>query len=421
MIARSGESTDRVLTERRVLCLVLILAAVLRLGLAAILPDQSAKFPDIVGYRNAALELMAGHRISSDLGMPGYVVLLVATGVTTIGRILADVTFSVLSVWCVARITREISADPWSGTVAGLLWAIYPFSIFYAVVGSTETLFTTLLLLGFLAYYRGRFGLGSLAMAGAILTRPHIVILAPILVLVFSQLMRNGARSDAKTAALGQTMRVRIGRSVRNLAVFAACLVVLMTPWWWHNYEKYRTFVPLNLGGGIVLYSGNNPMNRTGGGIGGVDYDPDAFSEITDPVDRNRALSAAAIRYILENPLRFAELAVLKFARLWRPWPYAKEYSSLAIAVISAASFLPVLLFAIAGAVAGWRRQGIAVVPIFLFIAYTTAVHMVTIASLRYRFPMEPFLVILAAPMIAVAARRLLETVRAFRTIPAQP
>src|SRR5580704_15000266 len=191
MLPQSGKMTENSSFEQRTLCLVLILAAVLRLAFAAILPDQSAKFPDIVGYRNAALELMSGHRISSDLGMPGYVVLLFVTGVTRIGQILADGALSVLSVWCVARITREMSADPWSGPVAGLIWAIYPFSIFYAVVGSTETLFTTLLLLGFLAYYRGHFGLGSLAMVGAILTRPHIVILAPILVLVFSQLARN--------------------------------------------------------------------------------------------------------------------------------------------------------------------------------------------------------------------------------------
>jgi hypothetical protein len=376
------------------------LAAALRLVFAVILPDQSASFPDALGYRNAALELMAGHKISSDLGMPGYIVLLFATGVTTIGRILADVALSVLSVWCVARITREISADPWSGLVAGVIWAIYPFSIFYAVAGLTETLFTTLLLLGFLAYYRGFFGLGSLAMTGAILTRPHIVILAPILVLVFSQ----------------TSGRIELGRSARNLAVFALCFLALMAPWWWHNYEKYGRFVPLDLGGGIILYSGNNPMNHTGGGIGGVDYDPNAFSEIADPVARNNALSTAAIRYILEDPVRFAELAVVKFARLWRPWPYAKEYSSLAIAAISAASFVPVLLFAIAGAVVGWRRHGIAVVPIFLFIAYTTALHMVTIASLRYRFPIDPFLVILAAPMVVAVARRLFGTIDSSQT-----
>jgi hypothetical protein len=225
-------------------------------------------------------------------------------------------------------------------------------------------------------------------MGGAILTRPHIALLAPILVLVFSQLNTPFA----------------IGRALRNLLVFLACTVLLMVPWWWHNFEKYHAFVPLSLGGGVVLYSGNNPMNHTGGGIGGVDYDPNAFAEIADPIARDKALRAAAMRYILENPARFTDLALLKFGRLWRPWPYANEYSSGLVALVTAASFLPILLCAIVGCFMAWKRCT-AVIPILLFMGYTTAVHMVTIASLRYRFPMEPFLVVLAAPVLTDTGR----------------
>src|SRR5262249_25189436 len=233
--------------ERRALYVVLALAAVLRLAVAAVFPDQSAKFPDIVAYRTAALEILARHRIGSDLGMPGYVMLLVLTGATTWGRLIADAALSVLSVWCVVRVVQEVWQDTQAGLLAGLVWAVYPFSIFYAVIGTTETLFITLMLLGFLAFYRCSFVLGSLAMAGAILTRPYVAILAPILVLVFSQL----------------NTRFAVSRTLRNLLVFAGCTVLLMASWWWHNFEKYHAFVPLSLGGGVVLYSGNNPMNQT--------------------------------------------------------------------------------------------------------------------------------------------------------------
>jgi 4-amino-4-deoxy-L-arabinose transferase-like glycosyltransferase len=388
--------SDEALIERRALIVVLILAAAVRLAFAAILPDQSASFPDVASYRDAAREILSGHLISSDLAMPGYILFLAATGATTIGRILADIAASVVSVWCVARITRTIGGDVYAGLMAALIWAFYPFSIFYAVVGSSETLFTTLLLLAFFAYYRASFVLGSVAMGAAILTRPHVAILAPILVLVFSQL---GGRLE-------------VGRTIRNIAILAICTVMLMAPWWWHNFEKYRTFVPLNLGGGVALYAGNNPMNQSGGGIGDVDYDQSAFSDISDPAARDRALKAAATRYIIEDPLRFASLAWQKFCRLWRPWPYANQYSGGIIAAIVAASFAPILLLAIAGAIVGWRRDYRAVLPILLFIAYTTAVHMVTIASLRYRFPMEPFLVVLAAPVIADVGRWLVKRIR---------
>src|SRR6185369_12049020 len=121
---------DDALIERRALSVILMLAAVLRLALAAGLPDQSANFPDVASYREAAREILSGHVMSSDLAMPGYVLFLAATGATTIGRILADVAASVLGVWCVARVTRAIGGDNYAGLLAGLMWAVYPFSIF---------------------------------------------------------------------------------------------------------------------------------------------------------------------------------------------------------------------------------------------------------------------------------------------------
>ncbi len=47
------------------------------------------------------------------------------------------------------------------------------------------------------------------------------------------------------------------------LFVYAA----LMAPWWAYNYARYGQFVRLNLAGGMVLYTGNNPLNISGGGV----------------------------------------------------------------------------------------------------------------------------------------------------------
>ena len=65
------------------------------------------------------------------------------------------------------------------------------------------------------------------------------------------------------------------------------------------------------------------------------------------------------------------------------------------------------LVLAFAGAIAALRRRDAKLLPIVLFIGYLTAVHMITIGSLRYRFPMEPFLAILAGLPLAWIARRL--------------
>jgi hypothetical protein len=76
--------------------------------------------------------------------------------------------------------------------------------------------------------------------------------------------------------------------------------------------------------------------------------------------------------------------------------PNAEAYSGNVYRIISALSFGPVLLLAAFCALL-WRRTARALLPIYLLIGYFTLVHMVTIASLRYRLPIEPFLIVMAA------------------------
>ena len=379
--------------ERRALLIILGVAAVLRLAMTPIIAARVGYLPDILSYRTAAADLLAGHMIQNDLAMPGYPIMVLLAGGGGLGQLLADIAFSVLSVWCIARITREITGDALSGLLAALLWAVYPFSIFYAVTGLSETFFVALFLLGFLAYQRGSFTFGSVAMVAAILTRPAVELLAPVLILTFALVVH----------------RLSLNRALKHLAIFAAIYVVLIAPWWWHNYEKYGRFVRLNLGSGIVLYSGNYAGNLDGGGVN-FSIDVPGYYDIQDPVERDRTLRDAAVRFIIDNPGRFFELAGLKFLRLWRFWPYAAEYTSMFLSIVSAASFLPVLLLSMVGAVWGVGRYGRKLIPIALFVGYTTAVHMVTIGSLRYRFPMEPFLVILASAPSAWIVRYLLQS-----------
>ena len=377
--------------ERLAMVAILLFAVAARVAFALLFPDQSAALPNSAEYRMAAHELASGHLIANDYVMPGYPLLVALTG-PGIGRLAADIALSVLSVWCVGRIVRAVTGDAFDSLVAAAIWAVYPFSMFYAVVGLTETLYAALVLLGFLAYYRSAFLLGSVALTAAILTRPSIEVLTPILILAFALVVH----------------RTGWKRALRHLGAFVIVYVVMMAPWWWHNEVKYGQFVRLNLGSGIVLYSGNNPMNVTGGGIAGVDLDRKAFANIADPVERDRAMRDSAIEYIVDHPRRFVELAWLKLWRLWRPWPYATQYAQPVLIVVSVATILPLILFALIGLALWLKRWWRPLVPIVLFIGFISAVHMVTIGSVRYRFPMEPFLVILAAPAVAAGIRRLL-------------
>ena len=377
--------------ESRALAVILALAALLRLALAPAINARLGYLPDVLSYRTAAAQLWELHRIKDPWVMPGYPLLVMLAGGGGLGQLLADTGVSLVGIWSISRITRAFTADALAGLLAALMWTIYPFAIFYAVVGLSENLFVTLFLLGFLGYLVGRFTLGSIAMVAAILTRPLSELLTPLLLVVFA----------AGVHGLG------LRQTAKNLGILAAVYVVLMTPWWVHNYAKYGEFVRLDLASGLVLYSGNNPRNTDGGGVD-VKVTVPGYRDTSNPVVRDRMLRQAAVDYIIHNPGRFMELAAIKFTRLWRPWPYAREYSTTLLDVIAATAYLPVLVLALAGAAIALRRRNVRLLPIVLFVGYVTAIHMVTIGSLRYRFPIEPFLVILAASPAAWLLRHLL-------------
>jgi hypothetical protein len=93
--------------------------------------------------------------------------------------------------------------------------------------------------------------------------------------------------------------------------------------------------------------------------------------------------------------------------RFWNIVPNAGEFRSGIYAIISIASFGSILLLALVCAARRWRHWR-ELAPIYLIIGYFTFVHVVTIASLRYRFPVEPLLIIMAAEPLAalIAAMR---------------
>ena len=105
----------------------------------------------------------------------------------------------------------------------------------------------------------------------------------------------------------------------------------------------------------------------------------------------------AGAAYVAEHPQRFLELAVLKFLRFWRLWPYVQGYATLPYVLASLASFVPILILTVFYlAIWGWRDR-VRIAPVLAWGVYLTLVHMIFIGSLRYRLPLEPFMIMFAA------------------------
>ena len=120
---------------------------------------------------------------------------------------------------------------------------------------------------------------------------------------------------------------------------------------------------------------------------------------------RNNKMKEEAYVYILNNPQRFIELAGIKFLRFWRLWPYTEHYQQLYIVTASLLSYGVVLLFAIGFVFFHAKNYFIKLTPIFALTIYLTLIHMVTIGSIRYRFPLEPFLIIFAGHFLTLNFR----------------
>ena len=339
-------------------------------------------FPDRFTYADAAADVLGGRLISSDLVMPLYPLLVALFGGTEVGQVALSVAFGTLSIGAMYLLGSVIYERRQAGLIAAALWALYPPAIFYSAIGLTEIVFTTLLLGLLWSAYSERWWLTAILVVAAILVRPAIEVLAIPLVVWFAVVVTRGGWRTA----------------VRAVMALLVAYLVLMAPWWAHQHAKYDQFVRLNLGGGVVLYSGNNPLNTSGGGIGGVDVDFSEFADIDDPVERDRALTEAAIDYIREDPARFVSATAVKVWRFWRPLPYAPELQSSAY-ILGSLLIVPLVVGAITGIVlkrrAFWRLS-----PLLIVIAYLTAVHAVTIGSIRYRFPLEPLLILLSVPAL---------------------
>ena len=213
----------------------------------------------------------------------------------------------------------------------------------------------------------------------AILTRQVFDPFGPVLVLLFALVVH----------------QLPLSKALRQLGIYVFIYCALMTPWWINNSKVYGSFVRLTPSAGTVLYAGNNPLNHSGGGNSGVDYDLSAFTNITDPLERDRALRNAATDYIIHNPRRFIELAALKFMRIWRVTPVHEAYRGLGTLIASIASFVPMLLLAVLGLFIK-RHLLRRLSPILLFAVGYTAVHMILVGTIRYRLPLEPFMIIFA-------------------------
>jgi hypothetical protein len=249
--------------------------------------------------------------------------------------------------------------------------------------------------------------LGVLVLVGAILVRQSALFL-PLLVAVAGALVNRGA---------GTPYHRRWPLPVGATVVLLTFLVLL--PWAWRNKRVVGEWVWTTTNGGISAYDGLNP-DATGASDQSFVASMPELRRMSE-VDRSAYLSEQAKEFARRQPRRVAELAAAKAARMWSPVPLSQEYGGWKYRTVGLVYSVPLYLACVVGISRRTTLPRAAKVLLLIPAIYFTAVHMLSVGSLRYRIPAEPPMAVLAASAVVLPAAGWKRSGRGFDVDAADP
>ncbi|HEX2826110.1 MAG TPA: hypothetical protein VHP37_07175 [Burkholderiales bacterium] len=380
-------------------CVVIDLAV---FPLAPRFPDEQRFISEAIAFAQSG-QFRIGEDRAWEMPLTGlvYGVLYAATGsepaLVAAARCLQALMLVVMA-WHAADLAQRLFAPRAAGTLAFAGVLVYPMFVAFQTLLLSETLFMTLLTAAMRWLYvwaeeparYSRLAAYAALMAAATYAKPSLTWLPLVLPLLFARRPSHSWREAARIVAVAAT-------------VYCAAL----SPWWIRNALILGEPVWFTTGSASNLYLGNNRANTTAG----VDWNSDVEQPFTDETEklpevrRDRRYHARAVEYIVAEPGRFVHDAGRKLVRFWNVFPNYELFRQGPYRFVVAASYGPALLLALC-AVWLYRREWRRLLPIYALFAYFTLVHTVTIASLRYRLPLEVFLVVFAAGALARLAQR---------------
>lgn len=298
------------------------------------------------------------------------------------------------------------------GLISAALNAVYIYFFYYAGALITETFYITCILWMFDIGFRliaddGKMAgwvlwleLG-LAIGLTVLLRQVFLLFLPIL---FIWIWWNQRYIE------GVPWKRKIHWSaIRGLAISTAVLVLMVLPFTIRNYQAFNTFVLINTNAGFAFYWGNHPIQ-------GTHFMPlllDSVSTYQDLIPPelqllnegklDRALLQKGIQFVLDDPGRYILLSISRLEEYFKFWP--SRDSGLLSNISRVGSFGILLPFMLGGlwlSSAKFRNpescgQRTNLLIIYVFIVIYAIVHLLTWTLIRYRLPIDAFLIIFAS------------------------
>jgi hypothetical protein len=437
---------------RRILLAIVIVAVLLRIGSALYQGNRIETLPGIsdqVSYDDLARRVLEGHGFSfgqdhwpaTRAGEPtahwSFLYTLYLTGVYALfgpnplpARLIQAVFAGILQTILLWRVGKRVFG-PTSGLFAAAFGAVYIYFVYYAGALITETFYITSLLWIVDIALRIDARASStprenergwrrwliwvelgLALGLTALLRQLVLLLAPFLFLWLWWRMARLRPGDEGRSWVSRWFHWR------TLAPFVACIAVvaaMILPWTVRNYRVFNTTVLLNTNAGYVFFWANHPIYGTqfigilpGDGPGYGDLLPKELLSLNE-AELDKALFARGVEFVTADPGRYVLLSLSRTREYFKFWP---ESDSSMISNVSRIGsfglFLPLMLYGaiLAGIRSGrnlrrpsfgqetWRAR---VWLLLGFIVLYTLMHLLTWTLIRYRLPVDAFLLIFAA------------------------
>ncbi|WP_337286886.1 glycosyltransferase family 39 protein [Candidatus Methylomirabilis sp.] len=300
----------------------------------------------------------------------------------------------------------------WAGRRAAVIaafgFAIYPPAVYFSggiVSSSPLSVLLTAMTLLLAQVYRETARIGTVLSAG--LVASLTALLDPVSLVLLPCILYAILRAPTSLAT-----RLRVSL----IAVIVA--VVVLTPWTVRNYIVFGTWVPIksNLGQELAGSLNDHVARRKCGESGPSVFETMSPSEkeLTagmDEVVLNQWLLKRALHWARAHPRRVLELSLCRAAQFWWQTDFgaaleqAMRHGGPLAKTALALSYPAILVLAVGGLIlAYWQGRPVGSAALF-FLLYPLIYYVRLITLYRYRYPLEPFLLIFAALAMASLSR----------------
>ena len=402
----SGNNGEKIfgLSEKRFLLLIFLLSIVFRSLYTAylrllidypIINDE--QFYDVFAKNLITQRLYGAGPVFRALFSPGFPLFLAAIyklfGISYFAAGIANSLVSSFIPLAVYITARELF-DKKSAAIAAIVAVVYPFFIYYAPRLLTENFITLLPLLAvyfLLRYRKGErpllfLSLSALMLGLSTLTKPSTIFL-PLFLILYIFL---GASS--------------LPAKLRHSVIYMAVFFVVLLPWGIRNHYVIHSFMLTNSNSGKTFLGGNHffpSRNDRNMGVYVLDLDEVYEQRGTrfcgDPEARlNKEMYGIGLSEIKRNREKVPVMLFKKFINFWsfRPDPLKDKFTGHDL--ISLFTFGPILLLFIPGFIRSFRISH-KIFIFHLFIIYFTMIALVFWGTMRFRLPIEPYIIILAS------------------------